>query len=91
MLFIYKTAKFAPVWTTAFKIRAIFVHQTLLTEHALLGLVGPLEKKPHVFVSLWIAGKSLILKLLLRSYGRQFHYFINLTLLTQGDEQNGTC
>ena len=34
-MFIYKTAKFAPVWTTNLKIRAIFVHQTL-TEHALL-------------------------------------------------------
>ena len=33
-MFIYKTAKFAPVWTTILKIRAIFVHQTL-TEHAL--------------------------------------------------------
>ena len=29
-----QTAKFAPVWTTILKIRAIFVHQTL-TEHAL--------------------------------------------------------
>ena len=35
MMFIYKTAKFAPVWTTIPKIQAIFVHQTL-TEHALL-------------------------------------------------------
>ena len=33
-MFIYKTAKFAPVWTTILKMRAIFVHQTL-TEHAL--------------------------------------------------------
>ena len=33
-MFIYKTAKFAPVWTTVLKIRAIFVHQTL-TEHTL--------------------------------------------------------
>ena len=31
---IYKTAKFAPVWTTILKIWAIFVHQTL-NEHAL--------------------------------------------------------
>ena len=37
MMFIYKTAKFASVWTTVLKIRAIFVHQTL-TEHALLRL-----------------------------------------------------
>ena len=34
MMFIYKTAKFAPVWTTVLKRRAIFVHQTL-TEYAL--------------------------------------------------------
>ena len=34
MMFIYKTAKFAPVWTAIFKIRAIFVHQILI-EHAL--------------------------------------------------------
>ena len=33
MMFIYKTAEFAPVWTTFLKIRAVFVHQTL-TEHA---------------------------------------------------------
>ena len=35
MMFIYKTAKFTPVWTTILKVRAIFVLQTL-TEHALL-------------------------------------------------------
>ena len=29
-----KAAKFAPVWTTILKIRAIFVHQTL-TRHAI--------------------------------------------------------
>ena len=34
MMFVYKTAKFAPVWTTILKIRAIFVRQTL-TEHAI--------------------------------------------------------
>ena len=34
MLFIYKTAKFAPVRTTIPKLRAIFVHRAL-TEHAL--------------------------------------------------------
>ena len=34
MMFSLKIAKFAPVWTTILKIRAIFVHQTL-TEHAL--------------------------------------------------------
>ena len=34
MMFIYKTAKFAPVWTAILKVQAIFVHQTL-TEHAL--------------------------------------------------------
>ena len=34
-MFIYKTAKSTPVWTTSLKIRAIFAHQTL-TEHALL-------------------------------------------------------
>ena len=34
MMFILKIAKFAPVWTTIFKIWAIFVHQTL-TEHGL--------------------------------------------------------
>ena len=34
MMFIYKTAKFAPVWTTILKIHSIFVHQTL-TEHTL--------------------------------------------------------
>ena len=33
-MLIYKAAKFAPVWTTILKIRAIFVHQTL-TEHTL--------------------------------------------------------
>ena len=34
MMFIYKTAKFAPVWTTILKLGAIFVLQTL-TERAL--------------------------------------------------------
>ena len=34
MMFIYKTAKFAPVWTTVLKIWAIFVHRAS-TEHAL--------------------------------------------------------
>ena len=34
MMFIYKNVKFAPVWTTTLKTRAIFVHQNL-TEHAL--------------------------------------------------------
>ena len=34
MMFIYKTAKFAPVWTIILKIRGIFVHETLI-EHAL--------------------------------------------------------
>ena len=34
IMFVYKTAKFAPVWTTIFKIHAIFVHETL-NEHAL--------------------------------------------------------
>ena len=33
-MFIYKTAKFAPVWTTLLKVRVTFVHQTL-TEHAI--------------------------------------------------------
>ena len=33
-MFIYKTAKFAPVWTTTLKIRSILVHQTL-TEYAI--------------------------------------------------------
>ena len=33
-MFIYKTAKFAPVWTTILKILPIFVHKTL-PEHAL--------------------------------------------------------
>ena len=33
-MFIYKTTKFAPVWTTIPKIRGTFVHQTL-TEHVL--------------------------------------------------------
>ena len=33
MMFIYKPDKFAPLWATILKIRAIFVHQTL-TEHA---------------------------------------------------------
>ena len=33
-MFIYETAKFAPVWTTTLKIRASFVHQTS-AEHAL--------------------------------------------------------
>ena len=36
MMFIYKTTKFAHVWTTIFDIRPIFVHQTS-TEHAFLG------------------------------------------------------
>ena len=35
MMFIYNAAKFAPVWTAILKIRAIFVHQTLLTEQAI--------------------------------------------------------
>ena len=40
MLFIYKTVKFALVWTTILKIWAIFVHQ-ILTEHALhLSVLG---------------------------------------------------
>ena len=34
MLFICKSAKFAPAWTPTLKIWAIFVHQ-ILTEHAL--------------------------------------------------------
>ena len=34
-MFINKTAKFAPIWTTILKIRAIVVRQTL-TEHALV-------------------------------------------------------
>ena len=34
MMFIYETAKLAPVWTNILKIQVIFVHQTL-TEHAL--------------------------------------------------------
>ena len=34
MMFIYNTAKFAPVFFSILKIRAIFVHQTL-TEHVL--------------------------------------------------------
>ena len=34
MTFIYRSATFAPIWTTILKIRTIFVHQTL-TEHAL--------------------------------------------------------
>ena len=46
-MFIYKTAKFALVWTTILKIRAIFVHQTL-SEHALFGesseIVGNFRK-----------------------------------------------
>ena len=33
MMFIYKTGKFAAVWTSSLKIRAIFVRQ-ILTEHA---------------------------------------------------------
>ena len=32
MLLVNQAAKFAPVWTTILKIRAIFLHQTL-TEH----------------------------------------------------------
>ena len=39
MIFIYKTTKFAPVWSTILKIRAIFVHQTV-AEHALYGLIN---------------------------------------------------
>ena len=38
MMFIYKTAKFAPVWITILKIWAIFVCQ-ILTEHALCGVL----------------------------------------------------
>ena len=34
MTFIYKTARFSPVWTGILKVRAVFGHQTL-TEHAL--------------------------------------------------------
>ena len=37
-MFIYETAKFAPVWTTIFKIRPIFVHQTS-NEHAIYYLM----------------------------------------------------
>ena len=33
MMFIYKTAKSTPVWTTILKIRPTFAHQ-ILTEHA---------------------------------------------------------
>ena len=33
-MFIYKTAKFAPIWNTLLKVRAIFEHQTL-THNAL--------------------------------------------------------
>ena len=41
MMFIYKTVKFGPVWTTILKIGAIFVYQTL-TECALYQ--NPCEK-----------------------------------------------
>ena len=41
MMFIYKSAKVAPGWTTDLKIRVIFVHQTL-TEHVLCA-----EFEPH--------------------------------------------
>ena len=34
MMFAYETAKFALVWVTVLKIRAVFVHQSL-NEHAL--------------------------------------------------------
>ena len=44
-MFTYKTAKFAPVWTTILKIRAIFVHQTS-TEHPLL--VPENQNKPKM-------------------------------------------
>ena len=43
MMFIYKTAKFAPVWTTFLKLRVIFAHQTF-TEHALLGKVAKFQR-----------------------------------------------
>ena len=55
-MFIYKTAKFAPVWTTVLKIRAIFVHQTL-TEHALLFIsTCPLHIRQyvHLLYQLWL-------------------------------------
>ena len=39
MMFIYETAKLAPVWTNILKIQVIFVHQTL-TEHALFPSVS---------------------------------------------------
>ena len=42
-MFIYKTAKSAPVWTSILKIWAAFVHQTL-TEHSLCPCV-PLPGK----------------------------------------------
>ena len=51
MMFIYKTAKFASVWTTILKIQTIFVHQTLTEHHALYsecivteGFIGRLFK-----------------------------------------------
>ena len=48
MMFIYKTAQFAPVWTTILKIRAIFVHQTL-TEHAIyLPGLQDMSSKSHL-------------------------------------------
>ena len=44
MMFIYKTAKLAPVWTIILEIQAIFVHQTI-TEHTYsLGKTGYSEE-----------------------------------------------
>ena len=43
-MFIYKTAKFAPVWTSILKIQAISVRQ-ILTEHALSSEIALMLEK----------------------------------------------
>ena len=45
-MFIYKTAKFAPVWSTILKIGATSVHQTL-TEHSLFREYSPAARVLH--------------------------------------------
>ena len=67
MVFIYKTAKFAPVWTTILKIWAIFVHQSL-TEHACY-----LQKKGKANVSRFKFNSSLVIQTYFTSEDFFFH------------------
>ena len=49
-MFIYKTAKFSPVWCNILKLRAIFVHQTL-TLFDMGGHHAPPPQKKEMFVT----------------------------------------